>query len=329
MKRIVLVMVTLLLSEACVTLDDSEQKAPPKLTAETPTPDVVDAAIEFGGATLENAKKILTKRNVWPEVSAKTHTILVRNTINPNQLMNAGSLYLSAPVPVSPEVFTALVRSDNAVARQLGWGFATAKPSKVIKDLAEKEITNALEADELDRVLIPEMARAVLANDMKSTYTVLRVGLMNRGHEDFARAMIFLEPRMAATDLLNYISLAPIEELRQLSLKSVNFYTCMLALRHLQNFPVDISHPQLGFLYLYGISRNTGLAEMAQEVIEVYLPDHKEQMALELSRQPAWVQVAFIENARRRLNSRNRLLLQELRLVASQSAVLDELSTIR
>jgi hypothetical protein len=329
MQHCLALIAALLLGAGCVTLDDSEQKAPPQLTAETPTAEIVEAAIEFGGPTLENAKKLLAKRNVWPEVSAKTHTVLVRASISPNKLMNAGSLYLAAPTPVSAEVFTSLVRSEKAVARQLGWGFATAKPSKALAELAEKEISEALEADELDRVLLPEMARAVLANQLKATYTVLRLGLMGQGHEDYARAMILLEPRTAAGDLLVYMSMAPVEELRQLSLKSVNFYTCMLALRHLQNFPVDVSHPQLGFLYLYGISRNTGLAEMAHDVIEQYLPDQKEQMALELSRQPAWVQVAFIENVRRRLNGRNRLLLQELRLVASQTSVLDELATIR
>ena len=59
---------------------------------------------------------------------------------------------------------------------------------------------------------------------------------------------------------------APVSELRQLNVKSVDVFACMEILRHLANFPMDVSHPKFEHLFLYSISRKhkVSMRQLAQ-----------------------------------------------------------------
>jgi len=176
--------------------------------------------------------------------------------------------------------------------------------------------------------LIPGTARAIMANKLTKSYTVVRQGLLMKGHEAFAEAMISLNPKAASSDFLDYLALAPPEELRQLTLSSVNLYTCMVILQHLAKVQAPISHPRIENLFFYSVSRANGLAELAQSAIERYLPRNKEHLAYNLTKLPVWVQIAYLENARRRMNPKVGILLAELKKVSSQRDVIEEIDEV-
>jgi hypothetical protein len=203
-------------------------------------------------------------------------------------------------------------------------------PSKAIANAAERELSRAIANDDESAVLVPLMAEAVRANRLVGSYTLLREGLMQTGHEAFAEAMAELQPNRASNDFMDYLATAPVEELRQMTLKTVNLYACMVALRHMLTRPVSLAHANADYLFLYSVSRNSGLSDMANAVIENnYLVDQRPQFALILSRMPVWVQLAYVENARRRQIPAVAVFLDELKKVAAQQEVIEEINEYR
>ena len=77
------------------------------------------------------------------------------------------------------------------------------------------------------------MANAVAANQLTDAYTLIREGLMQQGGEEFVNAMIALNPKRASWDFLDYLAQASAEELRQLTLSSVDLFSCVAILKHL------------------------------------------------------------------------------------------------
>ena len=146
------------------------------------------------------------------------------------------------------------------------------KPSAALARAIDQELSRALAEGEEDQLLIPEMANAVRANHLKGSYTLMREALMRKGSEEFALAMADLDPQLASEDFLNYLALAPAEELRQLTMSSVNLYSCLAILRHMQAVPPSAGAQNFEHLFAYAVSRNTGLAELAQIVLESYVP---------------------------------------------------------
>jgi hypothetical protein len=124
---------------------------------------------------------------------------------------------------------------------------------------------------------------------------------------------------------MTYLAQAPAEELRQLTLSSVNLYTAVAILKHLQKHPPNLANAYFDHLFLYAVSRNTGLAELAQLTVENFVPAHTDLVAMALARHPAWVQIAYLENARRRMNPKEGLLLGELKKVTSERDVIEEI----
>ena len=62
--------------------------------------------------------------------------------------------------------------------------------------------------------------------------------------------MAHLNPLSAANDFLDYLSLAPVEELRQLAQKTINLYTAQVAFKHFIRYPISINHPKSQILFL-------------------------------------------------------------------------------
>ena len=118
-----------------------------------------------------------------------------------HQLLNAGHLYASTPLPLSPKIFQNLIDSGRPIAKQLGWQLAAMKPSPPVASQIEQELTRAVSDSDEESVMIPQMANAVRANRLKGEYTLLRQGLLAKGDEEFAVAMIALDPKATSDEI--------------------------------------------------------------------------------------------------------------------------------
>ena len=85
----------------------------------------------------------------------------------------------------------------------------------------DERLTAMITNNELDEHYYPQMAEAVAANDLRSAYTVVRQGLFTSHDSAFVKAMIAIDARRAIGDFMDYLALAPIEELRQLNLRTI------------------------------------------------------------------------------------------------------------
>ncbi|MCX6111305.1 MAG: hypothetical protein NTZ90_17045 [Proteobacteria bacterium] len=311
--------------------EKKDNKPPPVIYANMDLEKAVAAGIDFGGDTLTNVKRLIKRRNLTEPAYAMVAKVLHENiqSYEHNQLINAGHLYASLPLPVAPAMFHDLVGSGRPLAQQLGWQLAAVKPSPQLVKVIENELTRAIADNDEDSVLVPQMANAVRANHLRDAYTLLRQGLMSKGDEEFALGMIALNPSAASDDFLPYLALPPAEELRQLTMSSVNLYTCITILKHLQKVPPAAGKPGFDHLLFYAVSRNPTLAELAQGVLEQFLPEQTEYLAQMLARQPAWVQIAYVESARRRMNPKEGLLLSELKKSTSENDVVQEISELK
>lgn len=304
---------------------------PPTLTSQTPLNEVVEAAIGFGGDTLRQARLIIGRRGEW----VKAEALLDRGlrdgviTYTDSRLVNAVHLYQSSIIPANPELFERMVASDRLLAKQLAWQIATTMPSRSIAKAVERELTRALREDDEQNLFLPQMASAVAANHLRSSYTVLLQGLVKTGNEGFAKAMAMLDADRASSDFLDYLSRATADELRQISVSSINLYTGMLMLKHMMKFPPPTDHPHFEHLFLYSISRNMALSDAASQVVLSYLPKNQDRLALQLARQPAWVQIAYIEAVRRKMTPVITLFLGELKRSTAQQDVVDEITELR
>lgn len=309
----------------------SELAPPPTIKADMPLNKALEAAIDYGGDTLAEVKRLIKRRNDGAK-AAKMLEPALREGIEkyqPHQLLNAGHLLTATPGDFSPALFKDLISAERPLARQLGWQLAAAKPSNEIAAAVDAELTRAVSDNELEAVLMPQMANAVRGNRLVNAYTIVRQGLMSKGDEEFVHAMIETAPERASQDFLTYLALAPAEELRQLTLSSVNLYAVLAIMKHFQKVPPRPSDANLEHLFVYAVSRNTGLAEMAQTVIEGFIPQHTEFAAQLLARHPIWVQIAYLENARRRMSPKVGLLLSELKKATAENDVVREIDEIK
>ena len=156
----------------------------------------------------------------------------------------------------------------------------------------------------------------------------IQQGLMTTGQEAFALSMAQLDASRASNDFLDYLALASAEELRQLTQNSVNVYTCLIALKHLQAHPAPLSHAHAEHLVYYAVSRNNGLADLGQMALESYRPKERSQVAIMMSRMPQWVQIAYVESVRRKKAPAITLLLGELKKISSSTDVVEEVDEV-
>jgi len=320
----------LLALTGCVT-NNSENEPPPEITSKMSLDDLLKAGIQHGGATLVKVKNTIQKLKRWPDANRVLEPALIEGIVKYNnpQLVNTANLFQSSTSYLPLNVFNKLVTSGRPLARELGWQLAANMPSQGIAKAIEDHITNSINDGEEQDLLVPAAAMAVQANQLTSAYTLMRQGLMTNGDEAFAKAMSILDPHRSSDDFLNYLALAPIEELRQMSQHSVNMYTCMLILRHLSAFPASPSHPRYEHIFMYAISRNNGLAELGNLALAKQFERSRRDLAVILARMPSWIQIAFIENVRRTSTSESTQFLAELKQISSQNEVLEELGVVQ
>jgi hypothetical protein len=320
----------LLLTVSCVSFNSKKEKELPKITDTMPLKDAIVNAVEFGGPTLSQVNKLIKKRKEWSKAEEYLYKILLTdNDITASSLINAMELFRASQSSRAPIIFKKFVNDSTLIKRQLAWQLAADAPSQAMGREVENHLTEAVAENELNLVYIPAMADAVAANRLVDSYTIVREGLYFSGDIAFARAMITLNPGQASIDFLEYLAKAPVEELRQMSLKSVDVYTCTLILEHFRAYQPPVSNPRIETLFFYSISRNNALAEMARDVFEKYLPKHSEAFALTLSRLPSWMQLAFVERSSKRLTPVISLFLDDLRKVSADKDVVDEISGLK
>ena len=331
-RSLAILMAAGLLTSGCVhgSGDQKDQDPPPEIYANMPLDEALEAGMNHGSETLQQVKRLLKRRGDLEKagpimVQAMSDGILAYED---RKLLNASHLYIATPMPEMTNLFIKLVRSGRPLANRIGWRLATLRPSPSMASYIDQELTEALKMNDEDRVLHAEMASAVAANQLKDSYTLLREGLMRTGAEEFVTAMITLSPQQASDDFLDYLALASAEELRQLTLVKVELFSCVAILRHLHRYPADVSHQHFKHLFLYSVSRNRALGELAQTVLDSYVPRHTEHLAAMLASQPGWVQIAFLENARRNMTPKVGLMIAELRNVTAKPDVIDEIKDL-
>ncbi len=335
MSKILFIAMGVILSfSGCATTapkNPKEVKEAPTIGKDMPLEDALQAGIDFGGDTARSVRKLVTKRKEWPLAERFLADAIQEGIIKYEnmQLVNALMLYVAGPVKPSEVLFQKMVSSGRPLARQLGWQMAAALPGKVMKQAIEREMNRALMEGEEADILIPQMANAVEANRMVSAYTMVRQGLMTTGHEDFASAMATLNPEQASADFLDYLSLCPPEELRQMTVSSVNVYAAIIALNHMRKHPPAMSHPNLEILYYYAISRNSALNDLGMSLVDQLGERNRQQMVITLTRLPAWAQVSFVEGSRRNLTPGRRVFLSELKNLSPQAEVAEELGEMK
>ncbi len=303
---------------------------PNRFNARTTLDQAIEAAINSGGQTVEEARRLITHRKQWAAAHRTIEAAIQDGIIKYDniRLANVVALYQSSTLPASVSLFERMIGSGRPVARQLGWQVAAAMPSRGMVVAIDRELGRAIIENDEATVLIPQMAIAVQANGMKSAYTLVRQGLMTSGQEAFALSMARLDPQRASADFLDYLALATPEDLRQLTQNSVNIYTCLIALKHIQNHPAPLSHVHAEHLVYYAVSRNNALSDLAQMALESYLPLERSQMAIMMSRMPQWVQLAYVESVRRKKSSSVTLLLGELKKISSSTDVIEEVDEV-
>ena len=149
-----------------------------------------------------------------------------------------------------------------------------------LKSFIEDEVSYFLRRNWENRLLTPEFARAAQENQVVDVFSLLKVGLEKNKGDDFAKAMLALNSSQVSGPFMDYLAMAPIEDLRQINQTAVDVYTCLVILRHFMNNSLPIGHPELGHLFIYAVSRNSALADMAREVIDQQFPKFQEQLTL-------------------------------------------------
>ncbi len=318
-----------ILGIGCVSTRPKEVKAP-SITDEMPLQDVLQAAQAHGGDTLEAALKRIDRKREVPAAAiwAREQVVKRGGDLEGVELLSTVRLYQEHVAELDQVIFLKLVRDERNLARQLGWQLAANMPSPKVAQWAQDELSVALERGNEQSHMLPQMANAVSANRLGSLYTYMRQGLLSTGDDAFVRAMIRLSPERASADFLDYLALAPIEELRQLTQRSINVYSCMMILRHLALYPAPVHHANYEQVFLYAVSRNMTLSNLANMAIESDLTRAREELAMTLARLPSWIQVAYIESARRNRSTQVSLFLGELRRVSSQEDVIAEIDEV-
>ncbi len=317
----------LICAVSCKTLDSGETKKP-QITRDMPMEEAYQDAVQWGADTLSQVKELARERQQMETLrTLSEHDLLHKaENLSPSALLNVAHLYRVSSSKLNPKVVSSLLSSREPSVRQVGWRLAATKPSAEVARTIDSILEAALSQEREDDILMPDMARAIQENGLKSAYTFLVRGLMVQGSPDYASAMLALDPNKATGPFFDYLAKADLEDLRQLNQKSIDPYTCTVIFRFLTENPLPLNHPALGQLYLFAVSRNRALAEMAYAVLEKQIPENRQVLATLLARSPTQVQLAFIESSQQELSANVRLLLEDLKDMAQQKEVLEELN---
>ncbi len=318
------------LGSGCATVSTDESK-PPLISSETPFEEAIRIAIRYGGKRLDEFKDYARAGKFQPRVSSYTGQLILANGLSmpTGQLLHAAHLYRFSSPSLNPELLKQLLSANSESARKrIGWQMASLMPSAEVAAAIESLMSQAVVGGYENRYIMPEMADAVLENDVRSLYSFMRLGLLAQGNDSFAKAMAALQPASAARDFMDYLAIASLDDLRQMNQETVNMYSCLVILRFYLTHPLPVADPKVAQLYLYAISRNNALSDMARAVLDRQIPAFKAQMLHYLSRQPMEVQMAFVEGTRHSPSPNIKLLLSEFKSMTAFREVEQEIESI-
>lgn len=324
LKKVLLIGAFLL--SGCQTTQDDKK---PEISKDMPIAEAYGFAKSYGGDIMTKVKELAKERKELPKLAGMTENDLLNNNSSMSfaELSHTTNMYVYSSQKAEPKVIQALLSAKSPEIRKVGWRLASVKPSPAVVTVIDGILNKALTENREDEILDPDMARALQENEMKNAYSFLERGLSEQGAPEYATAMLALEPKNATPAFLNYLMRADLDDLRQLNQKSVNIYTCTVIFRFLIENPIPVTHPGVPALFLFAVSRNRGLADMANAVLEKQIPENRTQFAMILARLPVPVQVAFIENTQREMTANLRLLLHDLKDHAQNKEVLEELNS--
>jgi hypothetical protein len=324
-----LVLVGLIGTAGCQTLETGAPTEKPQITRDMSLEDAYRKAVSYGAETLPELRELAKDRNQMAELHKIAEGDLLKEYDNlPTPvLLNVAHIYRVSGNSMNPEILNRLARSKQEAVRRVGWRMAATRPSadvgRTIENLLSDALTRGREAD----MLVPDMASAIQENGIKSAYSFLVLGLMLQGAPEYANAMLALDANRASSPFIDYLNKADLEDLRQLNQKSINLLTCTVIFRFFSENPLPLNHPGVPVIFQYAVSRNRALSEMAFAVLEKHIPDNRLALAVLLSRQPVPVQVAFIESSQRESTANIRLFLDDMKEVAQQKEVIEELNS--
>ena len=261
------------------------------------------------------------------------------NSWNSSQLQRAMYLYLNFTNKKNLLVlFDSMIKTDLTAMTDytMAWNLLnifyqdhySEKNQKFVAKYIEQIITAALKNNSINAHLVSEFALACINWKVTNVYDVLKLGLLYNGHVYFTQAMASMDPVKSSADFLDYLALAPDEDLRQLNFSALNHSSALAALIHLKSYPPNFGHRHLGKLFVYGSARQTDLKESALHIIDMLTPIQPNVMAYELARQKQWVQIAIIEHTRRQKTPNRMLLLANLQNISSSKIIIEELKLL-
>jgi hypothetical protein len=313
----------------CQTLESGAPTEKPQITRDMSLEDAYRKAVSYGAESLQELRELAKDRNQTAELHKIAEVDLLKEYDNlPTPvLLNVAHVYRVSGNTMNPEVLNRLARSKQEAVRRIGWRLASTRPSadvgRMIESLLSESLTKGRETD----MLVPEMAMAIQENGIKSAYSFLVLGLMQQGAPEYANAMLALDANRASGPFIDYLNKADLDDLRQLNQKTVNLLTCTVIFRFFSENPLPLNHPGMPIIFQYAVSRNRALSEMAFAILDRHIPENRLALAVLLSRQPVPVQIAFIESSQRETTANLRLFLDDMKEVAQQKEVIEELNS--
>lgn len=319
----------LFLIAGCVSWDPKDQKKAPDLSVESSLEERIAVAIDFGGNSIVQARKLMEIKGDASEVRQNLEDKILNKSESWSdpQFIHAIQLYeLTRPVNTE-SIFNYLTKFDSSLKLKLGWRLAGVGTSPKLMLAIDNVLTRDFGV--IEKHLIPEMAFAVRTHRVQSVYSVLRLGLMSKGEVAFVLAMASLRPIESSNDFMAYLQLAPADELRQRTLVSVNSYTCSAILTHLEEHVITSTNSNLVRLFEFAVSRNIVLGRGARRVLEAWAPTLGDVLSEELAKAETYVQIAFIEGTRRDPTPNIKAILEKLKTTTTHAEVLDDLANLR
>ncbi len=321
--------VSIILLTGCQTLNSEAPVEKPQITKDSKLEEAYSQAVSYGAETLQELRDLARDRNQLVELHKLAENDLLKNSdrLPTPVLLNVAHVFRITSPSMNPQVLSVMARSKQESVRRIGWRLASMRPSSELARTIESLLTEALNKGQEDSMLVPEMATAIQENSIKSAYSFVVLGLMQQGNPEYANAMLALDAGKAPGPFIDYLNKADMDDLRQLNQKSINLLTCTVIFRFFSENQLPLNHPGVPIVFQFAVSRNRALSEMAFAVLEKHIPDNRLALAVLLSRQPVPVQVAFIESSQRESTANLRLFLADMKEVAQQKEVIEELNS--
>ena len=328
MRKLLAIFHLCFISNACMTIGDATSTK--EFKKGMPMSEIVAVAVSGGSEKLVEAQALIKTEKRVPELRAYINPYIRDNlkTLPASSLASAAQLYQIANKQYDTDVLRALIRHKNEEVSRKGWLMTAIVPSAKMQKFIRSEVDVFIVNNAEKSLLIPEFADSVRINRLDDFESLLTMGLLEKGHDAFAKALVELHPLTSAEHFLDYLSQADIEDLRQINQKSIDMYTSLVILRYFVTAPVPPSHPGIGHLYLYAVSRNPALSEMAQVVLDRQFPNAEQEFIFALAQQPVQVQVSMIEQIRQQPTSNFKRLLSGLKDVTRFDQVIEEINAI-